>query len=174
MLKVIAVGVVLGLYGIEYVLLVSNSDNYYSVITTLTLDGPDVGLYTNAVILGDGIPFFVYYHEDATRLKAVYCLSSPLCEISKTVVIHEEQDYNIGYFVSMILASDGYPVMVYNKNYLLVLTKCIDAYCSSHHIEIIVNETARESLLIGGYTTITRAVDDSLVIGVDITEEARE
>ncbi len=131
--------------------------------TARTLDDPAnlVGFYTSITIGTDGYPVISYLDLNATALKLYKC-DNAACS-SGTARTLEDVANIVGFYTSITIGTDGYPVISYQDDTAtaLKLYKCDNTACSSgtaRTLEDVANSVgAHTSIAIGddGYPVIS-------------------
>eukprot|EP01104_Vermistella_antarctica_P010529 TRINITY_DN2819_c0_g1_i1.p1 TRINITY_DN2819_c0_g1~~TRINITY_DN2819_c0_g1_i1.p1 ORF type:complete len:272 (-),score=33.06 TRINITY_DN2819_c0_g1_i1:270-1085(-) len=141
----------------------------YDVLDVFSVDGPDVGQYTNIVALNEGGVFIAYCDEGLGRLKGAYLNCSLTntssadrsestyprdadtlsCDAVEVVVIDDGlsiANESAGRFVSMTLTDDGNPMFAYNQEYRLKYAVCDSPQCGGSVTRDDDEEIARASM----------------------------
>lgn len=87
----------------------------------------DVGKYSNAVMPSDGLLFVAYLDVTNTDLKVLKC-GNAACTSGNTITVVDSTN---GYYPSVAIGSDGYPVISYTTSAGVRVAKCANAACSS-------------------------------------------
>lgn len=85
-----------------------------------------------------GNPVISYRHVGNGGLMLAYC-DDPDCETATLTVVEDGSGFGRGYFTSLALDGDGYPVISYadRDNFDLKLARCHDAICTSRTLTVI-------------------------------------
>jgi len=142
-------------------------------ITTVDDPGNLVGEYTSIAIGADGFPVISYRDDTAGAIKVAKCNDPACAGGNETITTVDDSINEVGYFTSIAIGADGFPVISYLDGTagVLKVAKCNDAACAGGN-EII---TAVDDPLnrVGWYNSIAIGADGFPVISYqDITAGA--
>ena len=129
--------------------------------TVVTLDSAgNVGEYTSIAIGTDGNPVMSYFDATNGKLKVIKC-SSPSCSSSNTPITLDSAS-NGGLYTSIVIGTDGNPVMSYydSSNGDLKVVKCSNTSCSSSNTIVTLDSTGN----VGSFTSIAIGTDGNPVM----------
>ena len=127
--------------------------------TTVDSTG-DVGHYTSITLGADNFPVISYRDITNADLKVVKC-GNAACSSGNTLTTVDSTG-DVGYYTSITLGADNFPVISYrdNTNLDLKVVKCGNAACSSGNTLTTVDSTGN----VGYYPSITLGADNFPVI----------
>jgi hypothetical protein len=132
--------------------------------TISTVDDPanSVGQYSSIAIGIDGFPVISYQDATAATLKVAKCLNAA-CTGTSTITIVDNPANNVGYYTSIAIGTDGFPVISYHDNTALSLkvAKCLNAACGGSSTITIVDDPA---INVGFQTSIAIGSDGFPVV----------
>jgi hypothetical protein len=132
--------------------------------TITTVDDPanNVGYYTSIAIGTDGFPVISYLDSTADALKVAKC-GNAACSAGNTLTTVDDPANSVGYFTSIAIGTDGFPVISYLDNTAdaLKVAKCGNAACSAGNTITTVDDPANS---VGEYTSIAIGTDGFPVI----------
>jgi hypothetical protein len=99
--------------------------------TITTVDsGGSVGQYNSIAIGTDGFPVVSYFDSTNVNLKVAKCMNA-VCSGSATITTVDSVG-NVGYFTSIAIGTDGFPVVSYHDATAgdLKAAKCVNAACT--------------------------------------------
>ncbi|MFC1789478.1 hypothetical protein ACFLYY_00700 [Patescibacteria group bacterium] len=140
----------------------NSADCSASSTEEITYGTDDIGFNSSIAVGTDGYPIITHRNTTATDTLMVTKCSSLDCSASSTQQISYGSD-NIGEENSMVIGSDGYPVIAHRNNTStdsLLITKCNSADCSASSTEEITYGTDN----IGGGTSIAIDTDGYPII----------
>jgi hypothetical protein len=130
--------------------------------TPIALDSTgSVGAYSSIGIGTDGFPVISYHDSSPNHdLKLVHCTSTT-CSTHDTPITLDSTGF-VGYFTSIAIGTDGFPVISYNEvtNHDLKLVHCSNTSCSTHDIITTLDSTGS----VGAYTSIAIGTDGFPVV----------
>ncbi len=144
--------------------------------TITTVDDPanDVGQYTSIAIGTDGFPVISYHDYTAGTLKVAKC-NDPACAGSdETITTVDESAPEVGWFTSITIGIDGFPVISYQDMTAgtLKVAKCNDPACAGGD-ETISTVDEPPFIAVGWYTSIAMSSDGFPVISyLDFTAKS--
>jgi len=103
--------------------------------TITTVDDPPtntVGTHTSIAIGADGYPVIGYRDETASSLKVARCGDAACAEGGETITTVDDPANQVGFFISIAIGADGYPVISHFDATAgtLRVVKCNDAACA--------------------------------------------
>ncbi len=130
--------------------------------TVSTIDsGNRVGQYSSLAIGTDGLPVISYYDATWEDLRVTHC-GNRSCSDSNSMVAVDARGNAVGWYSSIAIGTDGYPVISYwdQTHGDLKVVKCGNAACSSGNTTTTVDSTGD----VGSYTSIAIGTDGYPVI----------
>lgn len=111
-----------------------------NIITVVDSDG-EVGNYTSITTGTDGLPIIAYYDLNNAYLKVAKC-GNAACSEGNTITT-VDNIYDVGRYTSIIIGTDGLPVISYvdGTNAALKVAKCGNASCSEGNTVTTVDST---------------------------------
>jgi methylthioribose-1-phosphate isomerase len=133
-----------------------------STLTTVDDLADLVGDYTSIAIGQDGFPVISYQNQTAATLKVAKCVNAA-CTGTSTITTVDDAADAVGYYTSIAIGQDGFPVISYYDNTALSLkvAKCVNASCTGASTITTVDDPANS---VGAYTSIAIGQDGFPVI----------
>jgi hypothetical protein len=133
-----------------------------STLSTVDDSANDVGAYTSIAIGADGFPVISYLDGTAFSLKVAKCVNAA-CTGTSILTTVDDPANSVGYFTSIAIATDSFPVISYFDNTAgaLKVAKCVNAACTGTSILTTVDDAANN---VGFYTSIAIGADGFPVI----------
>jgi hypothetical protein len=132
--------------------------------TITTVDDPanNVGWYTSIAIGSDGFPVISHLDLTAHALKVAKCNDAACAGGNETITTVDDPADSVGYYTSIAIGSDGFPVISYFNDTArsLKVAKCNNASCTLTTITT-VDDPANGA---GSYTSIAIGSDGFPVI----------
>jgi hypothetical protein len=138
-----------------------------STTTRITYGSGNTGIYTSIAIGTDGLP--VIAHQDVSGawygVLVTKCATPDCTVISTTTATYYGNSHDAGYWISMAIGTDGYPVISHREftssPYDLLVTKCSSVDCSSVSTTTNISYDGDH---VGLYTSIAIGVDGYPII----------
>src|SRR3990172_8796027 len=141
------------------------------IISTVDIIVGTVGYYTSIAIGTDGYPVISYQAQDSGStnyyLKVAKCVDIACSTAITPTTVEDPTDY-VGYYTSLAIGTDGYPVISYqgkdsgSTNYYLKVAKCNDPTCAGGDETITTVEDITNA--VGLYTSLAIGTDGYPVI----------
>jgi len=122
-----------------------------------------VGFDSSIAIGTDGLPVISYRDTTAGALRVAKCANVACTGNATRFIVDDQAATNVGYFTSIAIGADGFPVISYQDVNLGVLKvlKCANAACTVGSTITIVDDPAN---FVGDYTSIAIGTDGLPVI----------
>jgi hypothetical protein len=132
------------------------------VSRTLDGTGTNVGEYTSVAIGTDGYPIISYRDSTNTDLKVVHCTAVD-CSTTDTPVMLDGTGTNVGFYASLAIGTDGYPIIGYydHTNSDLKVVHCTATDCSTTDTPLMLDGTGTN---VGFYTSLAIGTDGHPII----------
>jgi hypothetical protein len=133
-----------------------------NVISTVDDSTSQVGYYTSIAVGTDNLPVISYHDSTAGALKVAHCGDSR-CSASNTLTTVDNPVNVVGYYTSIAIGTDGFPVISYQDDTAgtLKVAHCGNAHCTSGNTITTVDNPANS---VGSYTSIAIGTDGFPVI----------
>ena len=106
-----------------------------STRTLSVVDDPAnaVGRYTSIAIGADAFPVISYYDDSSDALRLAKCNDAACAGSNETLTVVDDSAHNVGFFTSIAIGADGFPVISYwdaTPPQSLKVAKCSNASCT--------------------------------------------
>lgn len=139
-------------------------------ITTVDDSTNNVGVFSDISIGGDGLPVIAYQDATAGTLKVAKCNDAACAGGDETISIVSGSTNNKVRWISIMISSDGFPIISYQDDDLgaLKIAKCNDLACSGN--DEIIRTLDNSDNDVGEYSSIAIDSDGLPVISYhDVT-----
>jgi hypothetical protein len=135
-----------------------------NIITVLDDPESEVGEQNSIAIGADGFPVISYHDRTTGSLKVAKCNDVACTGKDETISTVDDPDNSVGWYNSLVIGSDGFPVISYHDETAgtLKVAKCNDVACTGSDetittVDGLVND-------VGDYTSIAIGTDTFPVI----------
>lgn len=139
-----------------------------NAITTVDDPANVVGYFSSIAIGSDSLPVISYFDYTAGALKVAHC-GNVACTAGNVIAIVDAPGNSVGWFDSLVIGTDGLPVISYYDNTALSLkvAHCGNAACTAANAITTVDDPAN---YVGQYTSLAIGTDGLPVISYqDVT-----